>query len=99
METFQALIEESYAQNFETADDMQVLENALSEYQAKKHVSSATTPQELTIYDGCDWNFNMISESNQPQTYVNTAPTTNGQIKVAIIDSGVNFSTDINVTE
>lgn len=99
METFQALIEESYAQNFETTDDMQVLENALSEYQAKKQVSSSATPQNLTVYDGCDWNFNMISDANQPQTYANTAPTTNGQIKVAIIDSGVNFSTDINVAE
>lgn len=99
METFQALVEESYAQNLEITDDMQALENALCEFQTKKQVSSAATPQNLTIYDGCDWNFNMISEANQPQTYDNVPPAANGQIKVAIIDSGVNFSTDINVAE
>lgn len=99
METFQALVEESYAQNLEITDDMQALENVLCEFQTKKQVSSAATPQNLTIYDGCDWNFNMISEANQPQTYDNVPPTANGQIKVAIIDSGVNFSTDINVAE
>ncbi len=95
-ERFMELVINASAESDELFESMQDLENALEEYQSKKFVESGDIFEELASTDEYNWNFDMLSgfQSANFAAQPSTEP-----VKVAIIDSGVNFSCDINVEE
>ncbi len=74
------------------------LETALNEFQMLKGINQDMNFDATTEYDAYNWNFGMISSLNTIMDS-GSQESTQEKIKVAIIDSGVNFSSDIEVAE